>query len=85
MAATWASAACVLRRHGDEMPAAPRQLVVQLAAELGPALVEDGFVQAGLGANLSARTFGCACRRFGHIPHLQVLNAHHRVVLADRG
>ena len=75
----------VLRRHGDEMSAVPRQLVVQLAAELGPALVEDGLVQAGLGPNISAWTFGCACRRLGHVPHLQVLDAHHRVVLADRG
>src|SRR5574343_615772 len=85
MAATWASAARVLRRHSDEMPAAPRQFVVQLAAELGPALIEDGLVQAGLGANVPSRRVCRACRRFGHIPHLQVLDTHHRVVLADRG
>ncbi len=32
-----------------------------------------------------ARFFGAARRRLGHVPHLQVLNAHHRMVLADRG
>src|SRR5690554_5837088 len=85
MAATWASAARVLRRHGNEMPAVPRQLVVQLTAELEPALIEDGFVQSGLGPNVSSRGICRACRRLGHVPHLQVLDTHHRVVLADRG
>lgn len=42
-----ASTARVLRRHGNEPASMPRQLVVQLAAKLGPALIEDGFVQAG--------------------------------------
>src|SRR5690606_19382819 len=31
------------------------------------------------------RRIYCACRRPGHVPHLQVLDTHHRVVLADRG
>ncbi len=85
MAATWASAACVLRRHGDEMSAVPRQLVVQLAAELEPALIEDGLVQAGFGPNVFPQRICRACRRPGHVPYLQVLDTHHRVVLADRG
>jgi hypothetical protein len=45
----------VLRRHKNEPAAFPRQLVVQLAAELEPALIEDGFVQAGLGPDILAR------------------------------
>jgi hypothetical protein len=40
------------------MPAVPCQLVVQLAAELEPALIEDGFIQAGLGPNVLARFLG---------------------------
>src|SRR5690606_38618487 len=75
----------VLRRYDDEMPAGPCQLVVQLSAELEPALVEDGFVQTGLGPNVLSRLLGGACRRLGQVPHLQVLDTHHRVVLADRG
>lgn len=75
----------VPRRHGDEVSAVPPQLVVQLAAEREPALVEDGLVQARLRPNVLARCFGAACRRLGHIPSLQVLDTHHRVVLADGG
>ncbi len=85
MAARRAHPRRVLRRHDDEMSAGPCQLVVQLSAELEPALVEDGFVQAGLGPNVLSRLLGGACRRPGHVSHLQVLDAHHRVVLADRG
>src|SRR5690606_23889540 len=85
MPAGRARPARVLRRHGDEVAASPRQLVIQLAAELEPALVEDGFVQAGLGLNVSSRRIYCACRRPGHVPYLQILDTHHRVVLADRG
>src|SRR5690554_4687646 len=85
MAAGRARPRRVLRRHDDQMPAGPCQLVVQLSAELEPALVEDGFVQTGLGPNVLSRLLGGACRRLGHVPHLQVLDTHHRVVLADRG
>ena len=62
MAATRAGSARVLRRHHNELAAVPRQLVLQLAAELVPALVEDGFVQAGLGPNVSSRSICRACR-----------------------
>jgi hypothetical protein len=78
-------AAGVLRRYDDEMAAVPGELVRQLAAELVPALIEDGFVQAGLGPNVFPRRIYCACRRLGHIPHSQVLDADDRVVFADRG
>tara|TARA_R110001583_G_scaffold28481_2_gene101011 strand:+ start:8035 stop:8805 length:771 start_codon:yes stop_codon:yes gene_type:complete len=56
-----------------------------LTAELEPALIEDGFVQAGPGPYVLARLLGTPCRRPGHIPYLQLLDTHHRVVLADRG
>ena len=85
MAAARTGAARVLRRHGSKPATLPCQLVVQLAAELEPALIEDSLVQTGLGPNVSSRLFSCACRRPGHIAHLQVLDTHHRVVLADRG
>ena len=42
--ADWTGLARVLRRYGDEPAAAPRQFVIQLAAELEPALVEDDHV-----------------------------------------
>ena len=51
------SSAGVLRRHEDQRTAVPRQLVVQLAAELEPTLIENGLVQAGLGPNVLARIF----------------------------
>ena len=55
MAAGRARPRRVLRRHDDEMPAGPCQLVAQLSAELEPALVEDGFVQTGLGPHVLSR------------------------------
>lgn len=85
MAAARTRPARVPWRHGNQPTAFPRQLVVQLATELEPTLVEDGLVQAGLGPNILARPLGCACRRLGHVPYLQVLDTRHRVVLADRG
>ena len=75
----------VVRRHGNQMPTTPRQLVVQLAAEFAPALVEDGAIQAGLLADLLAVLFNIAFAGFGHIPYLQIFDAHDRVVLADFG
>ena len=85
MAAARTGSARVARRHGNEVAAVPRQLVVQLTAKLEPALIENGLVQARLGPNVSSRCIYRACRRLGHVPHLQVLDTHHRVVLADRG
>ena len=75
----------VVRRHGNQIPTAPRQLVVQLAAEFAPTLVEDGAIQAGLLFHLLAVGFGVAFAGFGHIPNLQIFDAHDRVVLADGG
>src|SRR6266702_289352 len=53
----------VPRRHRDERPTRPRELVLQLAAELKPALVEDGLVQTCLGPNVLARILGSSCGR----------------------
>jgi hypothetical protein len=64
------TSAGVLRRYEDQFTAAPPQLVSQLPAELEPALIEDGFVQAGLGSNLLARSFPGTGRRLGHVAHL---------------
>jgi len=44
MTAGRTSAAGVARRDGDKPSPSPRQLVFQLAAELEPVLIEDGFV-----------------------------------------
>ena len=55
MAATRTGAARVPRRNGNEPAAVPCQLVIQLAAKLKPALIENGFVQAGFGPNVLAR------------------------------
>ena len=85
MAAAWTCPARILRCHGDKVAAIPCELIVQLALKLKPALIEDGSVQAGLGPNVSSRFPGTTRRRPGHIAHLQVLDTHHRVVLADRG
>jgi len=83
MAATRTGPARVLRRHGNQPAALPCHLVVQLTAELEPALVEDGLVQARLGPNVSSRFLSTPCRRPGHVPNLQILDTHHRVVVAD--
>ena len=52
------SPARVPRRHDDQFTTVPRQLVLQLAAELEPTLIEDGFVQTRLGSNVFARRLG---------------------------
>ena len=85
MAAAWTGTARILRRHCYQPAALPSQLIVQLPPELEPSLIKDGLVQARLGPNILARLPGCACRRLGQVPYLQVLDTHHRVVLADRG
>lgn len=83
MAATRTGPAGVVRRDRDQVPAGPGGLVVQLPAKLEPALVEDRAVQAGLGPNPGARRFGGPGRGGGHVAHMQVLDTHHRVVLAN--
>ena len=85
MVALRTSPARILRRYEDQLTPVPRQLVLQLAAELEPPLIEDGFVQSGLGPDILTRSFNGTGRRPGHVSHLQVLDTHHRVVLADRG
>ena len=85
MVALRTSPARILRRHEDQLTPVPGQLVLQLATELEPTLIEDGSVQAGLGPNILTRSFDRTGRRPAHVSHLQVLETHHRVDLADRG
>ena len=47
-------------------------------------MTADGLVQPQFGWNVQFRMLGCACRRLGHVASLQVLDAHHRVVLVER-
>lgn len=83
MPAARTCAARVVRWHGDEHSPRPLQLVFQLPSEFMPALVEDALVQPRLGPNIFTRLLDIAGRRLGHVPHLQILDAHHSVVLAD--
>lgn len=48
MAAARTRPAGVPGRHGNELHALPGQFVAQLAAELIPALIEDGFIESEL-------------------------------------
>jgi hypothetical protein len=57
MVALRTSPARIVRRYEDQLTPVSRQLVLQLAAELEPTLIEDGSVQAGLGPNLFTRSF----------------------------
>src|SRR5450631_4210804 len=75
----------VVRWNRHQSSTRPVQFVFQLTAELEPALVENGFVESGLGPHVLARCLNTALARLGHVPYPQVLNTHHRVVLADRG
>lgn len=79
----WTGLARMMRWHGQQHPAVPRQFIVQLPTEFAPSLVEDGSVQTGLGPYVLSGSFDRACRGRGHIPHLQVLEHHHRVVFAN--
>jgi hypothetical protein len=56
MVALRTSPARILRRYEDQLTPVPGQLVLQLAAELEPTLIEDGSVQAGLGPNILTRS-----------------------------
>jgi hypothetical protein len=60
------------------------ELVIQLASELSATLIEYGPFQPCLGPHLAARRIGRARRRPERIPDLPILDAHGRVVLADR-
>lgn len=85
MPAGRAGLAGVVRWHGNEYPAVPVEFVFQLAAELEPALIENGLIQPRLGGYFFPRFFGIAFARLAHVAYLQVLNRDHRVVLADGG
>ena len=71
------------RRHQHPPAALPLELVIELTHELAPALVQNGPVQPGLGPDVPAGFIEGACRRPAHVPHVQVLDKNHRLVLAD--
>jgi len=57
VAAVGAGTAGVPWRHGNEVTTAPRQFVIQLAAELEPALIENRLVQTGFSPDIYSRLF----------------------------
>src|SRR5690554_7411027 len=67
------------------MRPAPGQLVVELAPELVPPLIEDREVEAGFLPDVAAWLLDTASGRARHVAYLQVFQHHERVVLADRG
>ena len=73
------------QRHGNGPSPTAGQRVLKLTSELGAALSADGLVQPQFGWNVQFPMLGCACRRPGHVASLQVLDAHHRVILVERG
>ncbi len=85
MAALGAGAAGIVRWHDDQVRPAPGQLVVELAPERVPALVENRAVETGLLTNVAAGLLDTASGRARHVAYLQVFQHHERVVLADHG
>ncbi len=79
------SLAGMVRRHRDQPPATPVELVLQLTAKLEPPLIQNGLVQTRLGSNLPAGPLAAALSRSAQVLDPQVLNTHHRVVLDDSG
>ena len=63
----------------------PGGLVVELAAELAPALIQDRAVEPGLLPNPAAGLLGGAAGRTGHAGYLEVFDDHQRVAFADGG
>ena len=80
MAAARASAAGVARIDRHHLTTSPCLFVLQLPAELEPALIENRFVESRLGVNVPSRRFGASCCGLAHGAHLQLLDTHHRKV-----
>ena len=78
-----AGAAGVLRWHGIQPTAPPLGLVLQLTAQFERAPVQDRAVEPRLLGHLLPRLVLPAFAGLGHIPYLQVLDKHDRVVFAD--
>ncbi len=76
MAALGACPAGVPGIDSDQLAAAPGQLIFELAAELGPALIQDGLVQARLGLDVLSGLLRSPLGRGAHVPDLQVLDHH---------
>src|SRR5579864_5547085 len=83
MPATGTGTRGIHRRYGQEQAARPDHLVLQLPPELGPSLIENRPVEAGLLFHSAARPLNRTSSRPGHITHLQVFDDDHRVALAD--
>ena len=83
MAADRAFSAGIGRWHRHQPSAFPGGFVVQLAAKLAPALIQDCFVQARLGRHIFTWIVQRAAGRTTHITDPQVFNAQQRVVFAD--
>ena len=75
----------VLRRYRHEHPAVPVEFVFKLSPELEPTLIENRLVQSRLRSYVFSRLISVALGRLGHVPNLQVLYRHHRVVFTDGG
>ena len=78
-----ARGARVAGRHQYQHAPVPVRLVFQLAAKLAPSLIQNGLVENRLGLHVPTRFIPRPPRRTRHPFHLQILQAHHRVVLAD--
>ena len=74
-----------MRRDRFQPATFPGGLVVQLAAELAPALIQDRAVEPGLLPNPAAGLLGGAASRTGHAGYLEVFDDHQRVAFADGG
>ena len=83
MAATRARLAGVVRRNGDDETAVPCRLVFQLPTKLGPTLIENRTIQAGLLFHVLAVLLAVPPCGPGQIPNLQIFDDDHGVVLAD--
>ena len=68
---------------GNQLAAAPLHLVGELAPELRPTLVQDGLVQATLGAHVASGRHSAALGRCAHVPDLQILDDHHGMLRSD--
>lgn len=84
MSAVRACLAGEMRRYSQQGASGPGHLVCQLPAELAPALVQYGSVQACFLPDPPARPLAAAPARAGHVLDLQILHTDKRVVLADR-
>jgi len=85
MAAGRTCPAGIASGNRQHVAAQPNLFVFQLPPELEPPLIEDGFIQARFGFHVTPWRIAAACCGLGHVPYLQILDTHNRVVFADCG